>query len=78
MATQSLRILLLLSFFMIGWADVPPELPFRQYARSDELSIPEPNDVSEPATPADATPPGNTDDTPPSNPDDAQPPGNPG
>jgi len=78
MATRSLRILLLLPFFMIGWADVPTELPFRQYTHSSEPPMTEPNDVSEPGNSPDAPPPGNPDDTPPSNPDDATPPENPG
>ena len=77
MATRSLRILLLLPLFMIGWADVPTEPSCRRYASSLDAAPPMPDDYPNPGNPDNAPPPGNPDDAPTPNPDDAPPPGNP-
>ena len=73
MGTRSLRILLLLPLFMIGWADVPTEPSCRRYLSSLDAAPQMPDDYPDPGNPDpdDAPPPGNPDDAPTPNPDDA-------
>ncbi|UWX58494.1 hypothetical protein NY406_04310 [Chlorobaculum sp. MV4-Y] len=71
MATRSLRVLLILPFFMIGWADVPTEPSAMRFISSLDAPPPVPDDYPAPVNPDDAPPPGNPDDAPAPNPDDA-------